>query len=169
VTSLRATYSKPVFLGILLLLGLAALHFSWLALRWGTEAHQLFLGNILYILPTLVAALVTLAAALKHQGKARRGWLLIGFSLLAQSVGSSIWGYLELVAKSEPFPSPGDYFYLMFGPLLTIGLFQLMPLLRNRLEGSRLALDLAITVGAVGLYFWRFLLAPPLTWIWTAG
>lgn len=164
MTSLRASHSKLVFLGMLLLLGFAALHFSWLALRWGGEAHQLFLGNVLYILPTLVAALVTLAAALKHHGKARRGWLLISASLVAQSVGSSIWGYLELVPKVEPFPSSADLFYLMFGPLLTVGLFQLMPPLHNRLEGFRLALDLAITVGAVGLYFWRFLLAPPLAW-----
>ena len=161
---LRASYSKPISLVMLLLLGLAALHVSWLALRWGAQAHQLFLGNVLYILPTLVAALATLAAALKHQGKARRGWLLIGLSLLAQSAGSSIWGYLELVPKTEPFPSAGDFFYLMFGPLLAAGLLQLMPPPRSRVEGLRLGFDLAITVGAAGLYFWRFLLAPPLTW-----
>ena len=164
VAPLRANHSTLVSLGMLLLLGLAALHFSWLVFRWGAEAHQLFLGNVLYIAPTFVAALVTLAAALKQQGKVRRGWLLISLSLIAQSVGSSIWGYLELVAKSEPFPSPGDFFYLMFGPLLAAGLFQLMPPPRDRLEGSRLTLDLAITAGAVGLYFWRFLLAPPLAW-----
>ncbi|CAA9326982.1 MAG: diguanylate cyclase/phosphodiesterase (GGDEF & EAL domains) with PAS/PAC sensor(s) [uncultured Chloroflexia bacterium] len=164
IVPLRASYSKPISLVMLLLLGLAALHFSWLVFRWGAEAHQLFLGNVLYILPTLVAALVTLAAALKHQGKARRGWLLVGLGLAALGVGNSIWGYLELVPKIESFPSSGDFFYLMFGPLLAAGLFQLMPPLRNRLEGSRLALDLAITVGAVGLYFWRFLLAPPLAW-----
>lgn len=164
MTPSRVGDSKPVSLGMLLLFGFAALHLSWLGLRWGVEAQQLFLGNVLYILPTLIAALVTLATALKHQGKARRGWLLISLSLLAQSVGNSIWGYLELVAKAEPFPSPGDFFYLMFGPLLAAGLFQLMPPARDRLEGSRLVLDLAITVGAVGLYFWRFLLAPPLAW-----
>lgn len=92
VTPLRANHSTLVSLGMLLLLGLAALHFSWLVFRWGAEAHQLFLGNVLYIAPTFVAALVTLAAALKQQGKSQRGWLLISLSLIARSLSVAASG-----------------------------------------------------------------------------
>lgn len=71
---------------------------------------------------------------------------------------------MELALKTAPFPSSADLFYLLFGPLLAAGLLQLTPPPRDRSEGSRLALDVAITVSAIGLYFWRFLLAPPLSW-----
>lgn len=158
------TYSKGVSIGTVLLLGFASLHFSWLLLRWGEDTQQLLLGNALYIVPTLVSGLVILAAALRRTGRVRRGWLLIGFGITAQFVGNSIWGYLELVSGTEPFPSLGDLFYLLFGPLVIAGLLQLMPTPRSRRDALRLGLDVAITVGALGLYFWRFLLAPPLTW-----
>jgi len=156
--------SKVVFVGTGLLLGLTALHLLWLVFGWGGETQRPLLGNVLYIIPSAVAAFVVLSVAFNHQGKARRGWFLIGLGLSSQVIGNSTWLYLEVVAKTEPFPSPGDFFYLMFGPLLAAGMLQLMPPLRDRLEGSRLALDLAITVGAVGLFFWRYLLAPPLAW-----
>lgn len=164
MSRLLAVYSRSISIGTVLLLGFATLHFSWLVLRWGEDAQQLLLGNVLYIIPTLISALVIITAALKQEGKARRGWLLIGLGITAQFVGNSLWGYLELVPKVEPFPSLADLLYLLFGPLVVAGLFQLMPAPRSRREALRLRLDVAITVGALGLYFWRFLLAPPLTW-----
>jgi diguanylate cyclase len=156
--------SRATSFGLSLLLGFAALHLLWLAFGWGGDAHRALLGNVLFVVSSLAAALAGLTVALKHRGKARRGWLLVSFALAAQVVGNGIWAYLEHVPKIEVFPSAADFFYLLFGPFLAAGLWQLMPSPRDRLEGSRLALDLAITVGAVGLYFWRFLLAPPLSW-----
>ncbi len=155
-------HSKPVLFGALLLVAVAALHFLWLAFGWGGETQRIWLGNVLYVLPSFIAASLTLAAALKQRGAIRRGWLFIGLGLFAQAVGSGIFGYLELVPEIEPFPSAADFFFLAFGPLLAFGLAQLMPPPQNRLEGLRLGLDLAIAVSAVGLYFWYLLLAPSL-------
>lgn len=168
----RSLHPSIVSLGFYLLLGLGLLHLLWLAIGWGGAVHRALLGNLLILTTSSTATLVGLGLAAKHQGKAQRGWLLVALALASQAVGNGIWAYHEHLSMSEPFPSAADGFYLMFGPLLAAGLWQLMPPPRNRLEGSRLALDLAITVGAVGLYFWRFLLAPPLDWgmsAWTTG
>ncbi len=146
----------------LLLLAVTGLHLAYLVFLWGGEPYRLLLGNLLYLLPTLVATAVVFRAAFGHRGKARRGWLLIGGAVAADAVGTSIWAYLELIPKVSSFPSSGDLFYLMSPPLLTAGLLHLMPAPRNRLEGTRLGLDLAITVGAAGLFFWRYLFVPVL-------
>ncbi len=148
--------------GVLLLLAVTGLHLAYLAFLWGGEAHRLLLGNLLYLLPTFAAVVVVFRAALRHRGKERRGWLLIGGAVAADAVGTSIWAYLELVLKVSPYPSSGDLFFLLSSPLLTAGLLHLMPAPRNRSEGLRLGLDLAITVGAAGLFFWRYLFAPVL-------
>lgn len=162
MTIQTTTRSKLVSFGAALLVGVSALHFLWLAFGWGGEAHRVLLGNVLYLAPSLVAAALTLGTALRQRGKARRGWFLIGLGLVTQAVGNGIWSYLEVVAGADPFPSSADVFYLAFGPLLAVGLVQLTSPPQNRPEGLRLSLDLAITVGAVGLYFWHFLLAPSL-------
>ncbi len=107
---------------------------------------------------------MVLNVASSRTGKDRRGWLLIGLGIAALTIGDSLWSYFELVVRVDPFPSSADAFYLLFGPLFAAGLLQLMPGPRNRLEGTKLGLDLAITLGAISLYFWRFLLAPPFTW-----
>jgi len=104
-----------------------------------------------------------LAVAARQRGRVGRGWLFIGLGLSAQAVGDSFWGYFEVVAGTDPFPSVADLFYLLLGPLFAAGLVYLMPPPRNRLEGVKLALDVTVTVGAAGLFFWRFLLAPLLT------
>lgn len=163
---------RPIALGTLLVIVFAALHLSWLVFKWGGEAQHLLLGDLLYDIPAFLTAAVVLAAAFKHRGKVRRGWLLIGLGLAAQALGNGIWSFLELVLKIDPFPSVADFCYLLFGPLFAAGLLQLMPAPRDRVEGLRLGLDVAITVVAVKLYFWRFLLAPPLNWgmdTWTTS
>lgn len=151
-------------LPVLLLFGAVLVHLSWLIFFWGGEAQQLLLGNVLYLLPTLFSTVVVLITAFNRTGKDRRGWLLIGLGIATLTVGNGFWSYFELIAKTDPFPSSADVFYLLFGPLFAAGLLQLMPGPRDRLEGTKLGLDLAITLGAISLYFWRFLLAPPFTW-----
>ena len=163
--------SRLVSWGTLVLFGLAALQLSWIGFRWGGESYQALIGNALTFLPSLVAAPLALTMAFKYHGEARRGWLFIGLGVTAQAVGNGFWSYFELVG-ADPFPSIADVFYLLFGPLFALGLWQLTPTLRDRLEGVRLGLDVMITVGAAGLFFWRFLLAPPLAWgvdVWTTG
>ena len=158
----RAGRRTPYLLGLLAAF-FCALHLSWLATGWGGEAQRLFLGNVLFINSSFGAAAIVFAAALRQRGRVRCGWLLIGFGLAAQVVGDSLWGYFEVVAGTDPFPSAADLFYLLFGPFFAAGLVYLLPVPGNRLERIKLGLDVTITVGAVGLFFWRFLLAPPLT------
>lgn len=148
--------------GASILLAVTGLHLAYLVFLWGGEAYRLLLGNLLYLLPTLTAVVIVFRAAFKHRGRVRRGWLLIGAAITVDAVGTSIWGYLEIVPKVAPFPSSGDLFYLCSPPLLAAGLLHLMPAPRNRVEGTRLGLDLAITVGAAGLFFWRYLFVPVL-------
>lgn len=158
----------PYLLGLLAFF-LCALHLSWLATGWGGETHGLLLGNLLLVIASFGAAAIVFTAAFMQQGTARRGWLFVGLALAAQAVGDGLWGYFEVVTGTDPFPSFADVSYLLFGPLFAAGLVHLLTAPRNRLEGIKLGLDVTITVGAAALFFWRFLLAPPLRRVWTAG
>lgn len=86
----RMSRHKTVLVGTSVLLGFATLHLLWLIFGWGGEASRVLLGNVLYLMPSLVAALVVLSVAFRHQSKARRGWLLIGLGLTTLSIGNSI-------------------------------------------------------------------------------
>lgn len=124
---------------------------------------------MLLVIASFGAAAIVFAAAFMQQGTARRGWLFVGFALAAQAVGDGLWGYFEVVTGTDPFPSFTDVSYLLFGPLFAAALVYLMPIPCNRLEGIKLGLDVTIAVGAAALFFWRFLLAPPLHRVWTVG
>lgn len=145
-----------VSMGLTLLIGLAGLHFFWLAFSWINSFKQPYVADALYNMPTLLSALLILMVSARQRGKARRGWLLVGLGIAAQAAGNLTWTYLEFIAKVTPFPSLADLFYLLFAPLLAASLFYLLPAPHTRLKCLKLGLDLAITVGAIGLFFGVF-------------
>ena len=151
-----------VLAAAVLLVACYALHVSWLVLRWGSDAQAPLLSNLLYTGCSVAAALTALGTAFRQRGRSRGGWLLVGLALAADAAGNATWSYLELVPKIFPFPSVADLLYLLFAPTVAAGLLRLLPASRTRRDALRLGLDLAVTVGAVGLFFWRFLFAPVL-------
>lgn len=117
-------------------------------------------GVALSLVPTFAAALSVFLAARQRQGKAKKGWYLIGIGIMAFGLGSCIWSYFDLTGQPRPYPSVADIAFLLLGPLCAAGLLNLIPAFGSRNETVKVGLDLAITISALGLYGWFFFLTP---------
>lgn len=146
-----------------LLLGLlivaAAIHLSFLGFHWGGAAYRNLVGDLLNLPAQLLSGLMALYVSRHHPGATRRAWMLIGLAYVAYCVGNGLWAYIELVLKLQPFPSVADVFFLLFPILLLMGLMSFPRGRSSQLRGWQLGLDVAIIVGAVGVFAWRSFLA----------
>ena len=108
---------------------------GWLAL-WQARvlfAPELELGPLFsrFVHDIVLLAATTLclwAAASKH-GRERRGWLLIGAGVAAWTFGEIYYTAVLWTAEEIPIPSPADAGYLLFPPLMLLGV---LTLLRSR-------------------------------------
>src|SRR5213595_4195792 len=65
-----------------------------------------------------LAAAGCVFAAVRHQGRTRIAWTLMGASAFAWGAGEVVWSYYELlVGQQVPFPSFADLGYLLAVPL----------------------------------------------------
>lgn len=85
--------------------------------------------------------------------------LVIVLGIFSWFVGEVFWTYYELVAKTDPYPSAADWFYLLGYVPLGIGLLWELKFLRHKVHKAlsytlRLLLTmLAILFSGVALYF----------------
>jgi two-component system, cell cycle response regulator len=77
------------------------------------------------------AGLLCAAAALRHRGSDRTGWLLVAAGIVAWAAGDVYWTTVLLDEDALPVPSPSDVGYLLFPLLAFAGL--------ARVLGSRIA------------------------------
>ena len=123
---------------------------------------DLILGDVVYLVPVVAAAVLTVAAALRASTRHRAFWIVLAASTVLWLVGELAWGFIEIVLKQEPFPSVADVFYLggmaLMIPAVVLGFAR-----RRRLRAWRAALDASILVVAVGYLGWTVLVAPQLT------
>lgn len=80
--------------------------------------------NIVYVGAPILAALAGLWLVRVHGwgGKQSHVFLLLTLGILCWAIGEALWVYYEHIVKTDPFPSPADYFYLAAYPLLFGGL-----------------------------------------------
>jgi two-component system cell cycle response regulator len=98
------------------------------------------------------AGLLCAAAALRHRGPDRTGWLLVAAGIVAWAAGDVYWTAVLLDQDSLPVPSPSDVGYLLFPVLAFAGLARV---LASRVTGApkRLWVDgfiAALATAAVG-------------------
>lgn len=94
----------------------------------GLVSHQTatFVNDVAWTIAAVLATISSFRAALSLHGRDRLAWLIFAFACAAWSVGQIIWDVLELyLAVPVPFPSYADIGYLLFGPLMLVGLFVL--------------------------------------------
>nr|WP_298727675.1 ATP-binding protein [uncultured Steroidobacter sp.] len=85
-----------------------------------------FVNDIAWTVSALLAAVSSFRAALSLQGRDRAAWLIFGLACVAWAAGQTIWSVFELVLDVRaPFPSYADVGYVLFGPLMLVGLFML--------------------------------------------
>jgi len=88
-----------------------------LGLLAGGASAYLYLDNIGETLAALGAAAACGAAALRHGGRVRLAWTLMGASALSWGLGQSVWDWYQVVRNVEvPFPSFSDAGYLLAVP-----------------------------------------------------
>ena len=146
----------------LLATGLAALltlgFGSWLALKIAGVDVTEAIDDFGEAGAALIAAMACAVAALRHRGRMRLAWSLLGGSAFAWAAGEMAWSYFEIILEQQvPFPSPADLGFLTAVPLAVAGI-ALFP--GRRRAASRLAslLDGAIIAGALLLISWATVL-----------
>ncbi|MDF2626980.1 MAG: uncharacterized protein K0R39_811 [Symbiobacteriaceae bacterium] len=135
------------------------LFFIWQICGWGGPAYRVLISDLAGLPVSLAAGALVLRAAgrpgLTPAG--RRGWRLVGYSLLCYFAGDLAWFYFEIIRQTAPFPSVADLFYLMQFPLLLWGILS-MP--SERADHTRFWLD-ALTVLISGwVATWYLVIGP---------
>jgi PAS domain S-box-containing protein len=93
---------------------------------WLDYKTTTIVNDIAWTLAAVLATISSFRAALALQGRDRVGWLIFALACTAWTIGQVIWDVFELYFDiPAPFPSYADVGYLMFGPLMLIGLFVL--------------------------------------------
>src|SRR5207248_7337058 len=106
----------------------------------------------------LIAALACAAAALRHKGRMRVAWALLGSGAAAWAIGEGIWSYFELIRGQQvPFPSLADAGYLAAVPLVVAGIAA-FPGRHRTASRAAFLLDGAIIAGALLIISWSTLL-----------
>ncbi|HEY5756404.1 MAG TPA: ATP-binding protein [Steroidobacter sp.] len=94
----------------------------------GLVSHEIttFVNDVAWTIAAALATISSFRAALSLQGRDRVAWLIFAAACTAWAIGQIIWDVLELYLEVEvPFPSYADIGYLLFGPLMIVGLFVL--------------------------------------------
>ena len=156
-------------LGLYILLYTAWTRFHWGATEsfrlipsWDVDRNFALISDLAYqpvsIFATIVAWRIAFNAALDT--KLRRAWFILGLAVLAQTLGDTIWFYLEVILGQEPFPSAADIFYIAFYPLALLGLLSLPSAPLRPTERWRVGLDLAVVMVTAWMAIWFFIISP---------
>jgi diguanylate cyclase len=118
----------------------------------GAGRLDTFFNAYVYNALVLLSALACLLRA-AWVGTERRAWAVVGLAMLSWSGGEIYWSaHLAELGDAAPYPSPADGFYLLFYPLVYVGLVLLLRRHARRFPSS-LWLDggiAALAVGALG-------------------
>jgi diguanylate cyclase (GGDEF)-like protein len=83
-------------------------------------------GRTSHLVVDFGAGLVCAAAALRHRGAERLGWLLVALGIVAWAAGDVYWTVVLLDEAEIPVPSPADVGYLLFPLLAFTGLARVL-------------------------------------------
>ena len=120
-------------------------------------------SDIITPLINLLAVISLLYAAKLSKVYGKRvylAWLILGIGQLFFTLGDISWGYIELYLNQSPIFSISDIFYLVYYPLFVLGIFLLPRARFNRLDLSKIILDISVVVITTGLLLWTFLIVP---------
>jgi two-component sensor histidine kinase len=87
-------------------------------------------------------------------------WFFLAMGCLVEVLGDIIWAMLEVFLRIQPYISLSDIFYIIFYPLVIVGVMLLPHRQTSRRERLTNGLDLSIVFLAAGLLYWNFLIGP---------
>jgi len=102
------------------------LHIAILASGVLDEKTAPIVNNVAWTVASLLATVSSFRAAFVLRGRDRAAWLLFAFACLAWAISQIVWSVFELHLQApSPFPRYADGGYILFGPLMLVGLFVL--------------------------------------------
>jgi diguanylate cyclase (GGDEF)-like protein/PAS domain S-box-containing protein len=148
---------------VVILSGLLTLfHPLYLYFHWGGDEYvDVVNDSITSIIFFFAFFLITRAS--KHPllpERTKKAWTFFACAYLFYTIASVLWGYFEVITKTQPFPSWADPFYLSFYGLMLIGLLLLTPRFETFEERLKLLLDAGIVTVGSGMLLWYYLLQP---------
>ncbi|MFZ4297448.1 putative bifunctional diguanylate cyclase/phosphodiesterase [Streptomyces cinereoruber] len=154
---------RPGAGAILAQIGLALLcagYTTGASLGWGSPEAALFMGDFGLSAAALTAAVSCYLYARRHRDSARPAWLLFAFSSFMAAAGNAVWGWYEVVLRTEvPDFSVANLFFLLFAPPAIVGLLVLAKKPANRAGWVCLALDTWLIGGSLLTLSWSLALA----------
>ena len=155
--------------GLYILIYYAWTKFHWGAIEgsllvpaWGVDRNFALISDLAYQPVSIFATIAAWGIAFNSMFNARlrRAWFILGLALLAQTLGDSLWFYLEVILGQQPFPSLADAFYIAFYPLALVGLLSLPSAPLKSSERVRVLLDLAVIMITAWMAIWFFIVSP---------
>lgn len=138
------------------------LFISWVLFGASRLPQRTAIGDLAFLPIGLIAALVALRLG-SHPGlrpRERAAWRLVGLGMSCYVAGDVLWAYYEVVLGSDPFPSPADVGYLLFYPLVMVGLLTFPYAPRTKQAQVKFWLDAATVLLGGFMIVWYFLLGP---------
>jgi diguanylate cyclase len=136
----------------LAMVSLLALYGAWQVFGW-PASHRTLIGD-LFFFPVGFAAMWAAACAGRRCASNRRlrgGWYLLAVASALYLAGDAAQTVYEL-AGNKPYPSVADALYLLFYPVMLLGVLRFATPQRGDRQRLRLALDLAtVAIGGAVL------------------
>ncbi|GHF49893.1 membrane associated phosphodiesterase [Streptomyces mashuensis] len=130
------------------------------AFGWGSARMAKVMGDFGLSGAACLAAISCFWYGRTHGTRFRPAWLLFAASSAMAGFGNAIWGWYEVVLRSDvPATSPADFCFLLFAPPAIIGLLVLARRPVTRAGWVCLALDSWLIGGSLLTLSWSLALA----------
>jgi diguanylate cyclase (GGDEF)-like protein len=136
----------------------------WLYSGYYSTRSDILLSGIALALLYMLASIYGVYI-ISHRGFGRAlrlAWFLMSLAAWCYVIAHGLRTYYALALEIPPFPSPADFFYLLFYPLTLFGVLVLSSVFVPKGERTILRLDLFIVMAFFGMVLWYYFFASPI-------
>ena len=138
-----------------------AVYTLWLVTGSDTDSAAAVSSLLTVIYNALVIVLgIYIASRNTFHSAIRRAWFCFSAASGAWAIAEILWFYYESILGIDPYPSPADFFYLIFYPFMLGGVLSMPFLPIEREKRALIALDTLIVPLVALLFLYYFILAP---------
>ncbi len=142
----------------------ALLIIAYTLITENTESYNTILGNLAFFILNIIVIITLFYVAkksFKYGRKSFISWTLIALSQLVTILGNILWTLIYTELNKSPFPSVADILYLLYYPLLIMGILYLPVIQTQETKKYQILLDTGILIISAGLVIWVILISVP--------
>lgn len=134
----------------------------WFLLLKTSDVNEEVSSSSFLILLALMGAIFSgvITFSSRNTPAIRRTWAFIGLASLSNCIAEILYFHYSYVIGIDPFPSLADLFYLLFYPLLLLGILNLPNLPIRKEDRMTVSLDVIIIMVVGGILIWYTILGP---------